>query len=88
MACFQGVNGPTWSPITINLLFIITILIYFYWIKLLLIFTFWCFACWLILHKRIIFIHWSVSFTLMWVPKGLGMAYADDHAWKWEFYLF
>ena len=55
MTCLLGVNVPTWFPIIIHLLFIIIILsICFYWIKLLLMFTFWCFACWfLILHKHI-----------------------------------
>ena len=61
---------------------------YFYWIKLMFI-SVWCFACWLlILHKHFIFIHCSASFTLTWVPKGLGATYAADRVWKWEFYLF
>ena len=85
-----SVNGPTWFPIIIHLSDIVTILsIYFYWIKLILMFKFWCFACWLlILHKHFIFIHCSASFILTWVPNGLGTAYAADRVWKCEFYLF
>ena len=69
-----------WASI-IHLSVIVTILsIYFYWIKLILMFIFWCFACWLlILHKHFIFIHCSASFT--WVPKGLGVAYAAHRVW-------
>ena len=42
----------------------------------------------LLLHKRFIFIHCLASFTLMWVRKCLGAAYAADRVWKGEFYLF
>ena len=57
--------------------------------QIILMFIFWCFACWLlILHKHFIFIHCSASFTLMRVPKGLEAAYAADRVWEWEFYLF
>ena len=84
MACLLSVNGPTWFPIIIYLSLIITILsIYSYWIKLLLMFIFWCFACWLlILHKHFIFIHRSASLTLTWMAKGLGAAYADGSCWE------
>ena len=85
-----SVNGPTRFPVIIHLSVIVTILsIYFYWIKLILMFIFWCFACCLlILHKHFIFIHCSASFTLTWVPKGMGAAYTADRVWKWELYLF
>ena len=86
MACLLSVNGPAWFPIIIHLSVITILSIYFYWIYSM--FIFWCFACWLlILHKHFIFIHCSASFTVMWVPKGLGVAYTNDHVWKWEYIL-
>ena len=49
MVCFLSVNRPTWFPIIIYLLFVITILsIYFYSVKLLLTFTFWSMLCLLV----------------------------------------
>ena len=38
--------------------------------------------CLLVLQKHFIFIHCAASFTLMWVQKGLGAAYAADCVWK------
>ena len=48
MACLLSVNGPAWFPIRIHLSVITILSIYFYSVKLLLMFTFWSMLCFLV----------------------------------------